>query len=57
MITPEFILQLIIAVGSAFGVYGAIRSDLAAALIRAEQAQKDADAAHDRLDRHIEAAH
>lgn len=55
--TPEFILQIIVAVAAGFGVYGAIRSDLTAAKIRAENAQKAADEAHQRLDRHIEVAH
>lgn len=55
--TPEFWLQVIVAIGAAFGVYGAIRADLAAAKIRAEHAQKAADEAHGRIDRHIEVHH
>ncbi len=55
--TPEFLLQLVVAIGVAFGVYGAIRSDLTAAKIRAEAAQKAADNALQRIDRHIETAH
>lgn len=48
--TPDFLLQLIVAGGSAFGVYAAIRADLARAIAMAENAQDAASKAHSRID-------
>lgn len=55
--TPDFWLHLAMAVGAALGVYGAVRADLARALVEAEHASKAAAHAHARMDRHIETAH
>jgi len=48
--TPEFILQIIIAVGSGLAVYAGIRADLARLHERATNAQSSADKAHERID-------
>lgn len=48
--TPEFILQLLVALGAPVAVYGAVRADLARAIAIAEQADKSADQAHKRID-------
>lgn len=49
-ITPEFILQLVLAIGAPVAVYGAIKADLARALAKAEMAETAALRAHDRID-------
>lgn len=49
-ITAEFLLQIIVALGSGFGAYAAIRADLATLHERATNAQKSAARAHERLD-------
>lgn len=49
--TPEFVLQIIVALGGPFAVYGAIKADLARALAKAEAAEAAAIRAHDRIDR------
>jgi len=51
--SPEFMLQLVLAFGSAAGVYAAIRSDLVTAKLTAEQAMRDADRARERIDAHL----
>lgn len=51
--TPDYWMQLILAVCAGAGVYAAIRADLVAARLRAEQAVEDAGKAHERLDTHI----
>lgn len=51
--TPDFLLQLFLAVCAGAGVYAAIRSDLVRARMSAEQALKDAEKAHGRIDDHI----
>lgn len=51
--TPDFLLQLALAVCAGAGVYAAIRTDLVTAKMRAEQAAKDAENAHVRIDEHI----
>lgn len=51
--TPEFWLQLVLAVGAGAGVYAAIRADLVSAKLRAEQAVESAKDAHGRIDTHI----
>lgn len=48
--TPEFMLQLVLAVASALGVYGAVRADWARAIAKAEAAEMQAMRAHDRID-------
>jgi hypothetical protein len=55
--SPDFILQLIIGVAAAAGVYAAIKSDLTRAILTAERAQLDATDAHKRLNTHIETHH
>lgn len=53
--SPEFVLQLIIALGTIGGgsvaVYLALRADITRALITAEQAAKNAARAHARIDK------
>lgn len=51
--TPEFLLQLIIAAGAPIAVYVGIRVDQAEIRASAEQAVKDAEKANERLDEHI----
>jgi hypothetical protein len=53
-VTPEFLLQLVIAVAAGAGVYAAIRADLTRAIVLAEKAGEEAGEAHKRLDRHME---
>lgn len=52
--SPEFWLQVVIAVGSAVGsagaVYVGIKVDLAVTRAQADRALKTADIAHERLD-------
>lgn len=55
--TPEFLLNLLAIIAAAAGSYAAIKSDLTRAIVTAEQAAKDADKAHERLDDHIESHH
>lgn len=50
MFTPDFILQLIIGIGSAIGVYAGIKSDLAVTREKAVMANRRADDAHTRID-------
>lgn len=49
-VTPEFLLQLIVALGAPVAVYGAIKADLARALAKAEAAEVAATRAHARID-------
>lgn len=51
--TPDFLLQLVIALVAGASVYAGIRGDLVLAKMRAEQAVKDAEEANKRLDMHI----
>lgn len=51
--TPDFLLQLVIALVAGASVYAGIRGDLVLAKMRAEQAVKDAEEANKRLDVHI----
>ena len=55
--TIDFILQLLIGLGGAAGVYAAIKADLARAIITAERAEKDAGEAHHRINSHIDLHH
>ena len=48
--TAEFLLQGLIALCSGFGVYAAIRADLARLHERASNALDSAQRAHDRID-------
>lgn len=47
--TPEFLLQIIVALGSGFGAYAAIRADLATLHERTKNLQADVDRAHKRI--------
>lgn len=49
--TPEFILQILVALGSGFGCYAAIRADLATLHERTRNTEKRADEAHSRIDK------
>ena len=51
--TPEILLEIMVAMGSAFGVYAAIRADLARLHERTNQAVKSAEQAHRRIDMHF----
>lgn len=53
----ELIMQFAVIAASGAGVYAAIRSDLTLAKAKAEQAIKEAEKAHERLDSHIENHH
>lgn len=48
--TPDFLLQVMLAVGAGISVYAAIRADLAKAIAKAEEAAAAANKAHDRID-------
>lgn len=50
MFTPEFVLQLVLALGSAYAVYAGIKEDLAKLHERATTAKESADKAHTRID-------
>lgn len=52
--TPEFMLQIIVALGSGFGVYSAIRADLATLHERTKNLQADVDRAHKRISQAID---
>lgn len=56
-LTPEFVLQLLIAIGASFGVYAAIKADLREALLTARKAETSAANAHERVDEHINIHH
>lgn len=56
-LTPEFLLQLLIAIGASFGVYAAIKADLREALLTAREAHESASNAHQRVDEHINIHH
>lgn len=49
-ITAEFMLQIIVALGSGFGAYAAIRADLATLHERTKNTKERADSAHERID-------
>lgn len=50
ILSPEFILSCLVAIGSGVGTYAAIRADLARLTERATQALASADKAHERID-------
>ena len=49
-LSAEFMLQIVVALGSGFGAYAAIRADLATLHERATNAAKAAEEAHRRID-------
>lgn len=51
---PEWFNQLAGIVAGAGAAYAAIRADLAAIRVKAEQAAESAAEAHQRIDRHLE---
>ena len=52
-IFAQLLIAVIAGVGAGFGVYGAIRADLARAIATAENAAANATRAHERLDNHL----
>lgn len=48
--TPEFLLQIALAMGSAYAVYAGIKEDLAKLHERATDAKNSAGLAHRRID-------
>lgn len=48
--TPDFVLQIIVAAAGGVGVYAAIRADLARLGLLAQHAHDSAKAAHQRID-------
>jgi protein-L-isoaspartate O-methyltransferase len=52
--TPEFLLQIVVAVGAGFGSYAAIRADLARLHEIASTARENATTAHRRIDHLLE---
>lgn len=54
--TSEFILQLLLSIGTAAGVYAGIRADLSALREKAATALHSATRAHERIDKHLEAS-
>lgn len=62
--SPDFILQVLLAVGAGCAVYAGIKSDLTRSIMLAEQAQreaadamKDSKSAHVRISTHVERFH
>lgn len=55
--SPEFLLQILMAVAAGAGVYAAIRADLTRAIVLAERAAEVADSAHERITHHVEVHH
>jgi len=49
-LTPSFMLQLVVSIGAAVGVYAGIKADLAVSRSVADAAHKAADLAHRRID-------
>lgn len=52
--SENVVMQLLLTIATAGGVYAGIKADLTRAIMLAEQAEHAAKAAHDRLDKHIE---
>lgn len=50
----EVAVELLLAIATGFGVYAAIRADLARLHERSDQAIKHAELANNRLDNHLE---
>lgn len=55
--TPEFLLQIGIALASGFGAYAAIRADLARLHEKATNAAQSASTAHARIDLMMQNTH
>jgi len=55
--TPEFILQILIALASGGGAYAAIRADLATLHEKAANAERTADGAMRRIDDMLKNSH
>lgn len=55
--TPDFLLQLVLAIGAGCAVYAGIKSDLTRAITLSEMAIRDAGTAHERLSAHVEQHH
>lgn len=51
---PEFILQLLVTIGSVFAIYGGIRSDLKSMHERIRTNENDIREARERMDNHID---
>ncbi len=51
--TPEFMLQILVAIGSGVSVYSAIRSDLARLHERSTSTHEAINKAHARIDDHL----
>lgn len=51
--SAEFLLQVLIAIGSGAGVYAAIRADLARLNEKARSTEASANHAHRRIDDHL----
>lgn len=47
--TPEFLFQIVVALGSGFGAYAAIRADLSMLHERTKTTKESADKAHERI--------
>lgn len=52
--SQDIVMQLLLTVATAGGVYAGVKADLTRAIMLAEQAAQAAKAAHDRLDKHME---
>jgi len=48
--SPEFVLQILVAIGSGFSVYAAIRSDLSTLHERTKNTNQSVERAHVRID-------
>lgn len=55
--TLEFVTEIAGIIFTAGGVYGAIRADLKMLHFKADEAKKEADEAHRRLDLHLQKDH
>lgn len=54
-VSNELLLQLVMALATGAAIYGGIRTDLKAIHAKIQSVKDDADEAHRRLDRHLEA--
>ena len=48
--SQDIVMQLLLTVATAGGVYAGVKADLTRAIMLAEQAQKAAESAHKRID-------
>ena len=51
--SPELIIEVVLALGTGFGVYAAIRADLARLHERTAMALEGVKTAHQRIDQHF----